>query len=81
MLLKVYEKVGRRCCERLCDGLIKLLEIGRHAAVFYFYICARLVYDRNHYFGFGPIPKPKLKLADTFARYRNRHQNYNLKQI
>ena len=26
-----------------------------------------LVYDRNHYFGFGPIPKPKLKLVDTFG--------------
>ena len=24
----------------------------------------RLVYDQNHYFGLGPIPKPKL--ADTF---------------
>ena len=28
-----------------------------------------LVYDRNHYFGLGPIPKPKPKLADTFGRY------------
>ena len=36
-----------------------------------------LVYDRNHYFGLGPIPKPKPKLADTFSRYRN--QNYILK--
>ena len=36
MLLKFYEKVGRRFCERLCDGLIKFLEIGRHV-VFYFY--------------------------------------------
>ena len=25
-----------------------------------------VVYDRNHYFGFGPIPKPKPKLVDTF---------------
>ena len=24
-----------------------------------------LVYDWNHYFGLGPIPKPKPKLADT----------------
>ena len=30
-----------------------------------------LVYDRNHYFGLGLIPKPKPKLADTFNRYRN----------
>ena len=30
-----------------------------------------VVYDRNHYFGLGPIPKPKPKLADTFGRYRN----------
>ena len=33
-----------------------------------------LVYDRNHYFGFGPIPKPKL--VDTFGRYRNRYRNH-----
>ena len=26
-----------------------------------------LVYDRNRYFGLGLIPKPKLKLADTFG--------------
>ena len=30
-----------------------------------------VVYDRNHYFGLGLIPKPKPKLADTFGRYRN----------
>jgi hypothetical protein len=30
-----------------------------------------VVYDRNHYFGLGPILKPKL--ADTFGRYRNRY--------
>ena len=35
-----------------------------------------LVYDRNHYFGFGPIPKPKPKLVDTFGRYRNRYRNH-----
>ena len=35
-----------------------------------------IVYDRNHYFGFGPIPKPKPKLADTFGRYRNRYRNH-----
>jgi hypothetical protein len=35
-----------------------------------------LVYDRNHYFGFGPIPKLKPELADTFGRYRNRYRNY-----
>ena len=41
-------------------------------------VCSfKLVYDRNHYFGLGPIPKPKL--ADTFGRYRNRYQNYILK--
>ena len=38
-----------------------------------------LVYDRNHYFGLGPIPKPKPKLADTFGQYCNRYQNYILK--
>ena len=30
--------------------------------------------DWNHYFGLGPIPKPKL--ADTFGRYCNRYQNH-----
>ena len=28
-----------------------------------------LVYDRNHYFGLGPKPKPKL--AATYIRYSN----------
>ena len=37
---------------------------------------AYLVYDRNHYFGLGLIPKPKPKLADTFGRYRNQYRNY-----
>ena len=34
-----------------------------------------VVYDRNHYFGSGPIPKPKPKLADTFGRYCNRYRD------
>ena len=38
--------------------------------------------DRNHYFGLGPIPKPKPKLADTFGQYCNntetRFQGENL---
>ena len=29
-----------------------------------------VVYDRNHYFGLGSIPKPTYKLPDTFGRYR-----------
>ena len=34
-----------------------------------------IVYDhRNHYFGFGPLPNPKL--VDTFGRYRNRYRNH-----
>ena len=36
-------------------------------------------YDRNHYFGFGPIPIsdiPKPKLVDGFGRYRNRYRNH-----
>ena len=33
-----------------------------------------VVYDRNHYIGLGPIPKPKPKLADTFGRYRNQYR-------
>ena len=36
-----------------------------------------LVYDRNHYFGLGPKPKPKL--AGTFDRYRKRYRSYILK--
>ena len=32
-----------------------------------------LVYDRNHYFGLGRIPKSKL--ANTFGRYHNRYRN------
>ena len=38
-----------------------------------------LMYNRNHYFGLGLIPKPKPKLVDTFGQYRNRYQNYILK--
>ena len=30
-----------------------------------------VVYDWNHYFGLGPIPKLKPKMADTFGQYRN----------
>ena len=30
-----------------------------------------VVYDQSHYFGIGPIPKLKPKLADTFGRYCN----------
>jgi hypothetical protein len=37
----------------------------------------QVVYDRNHYFGLGRIPKPKL--ADTYGRYRNRYRNYIFK--
>ena len=36
-------------------------------------------YDRNHYFGLGPIPKQKYKLADTFGRYHN-SQNHIAKK-
>ena len=32
-----------------------------------------LVYHRNHYFGLGPIPKQKPKLANTFGQYRNQN--------
>ena len=35
-----------------------------------------VVYDWNHYFGLGPIPKPKPKLADTFSCYRNGYRNH-----
>ena len=35
-----------------------------------------LVYDWKHYFDLGPIPKPKLKLADTFGQYHNQYQNH-----
>ena len=33
-------------------------------------------YDRNLYFGLGPISKPKPKLANTFSQYRNRYRNH-----
>ena len=35
-----------------------------------------IVYDRNHYFGLGPILIPKPKLANTFGRYCNRYRNH-----
>ena len=37
-----------------------------------------LVYDRNHYFGLGPIPKPKL--ANTFGKYHYKYQNHISKE-
>ena len=40
------------------------------------YILDIVVYDRNLYFGLGPIPKPKPKLTDTFGEYHNRNQNH-----
>ena len=33
------------------------------------------MYDRNHNFGLGPIPKPNPKLANTFGLY---HKMENL---
>ena len=39
------------------------------------YLYLKLVYDRSHYFGLGPIPKPKPKLADNFGRYHNQYRN------
>ena len=39
---------------------------------------AHIVYDWNHYFGLGPILKPKPKLDNTFDRYHNQYQNYIL---
>ena len=38
-----------------------------------------VVYDPNHYFGLGPIPKPKPKWANAFGRYRNCYRNHILK--
>ena len=38
----------------------------------------QVVYDQNHYFGLGPIPKPKV--ADTFGQYHNRYQNHISKE-
>ena len=47
-----------------------------HKTLIYRNILLFLVYDRNHYFSFGPIPKPKPKLVDSFGRYRNRYRNH-----
>ena len=38
-----------------------------------------VVYDRDHYFGFGPILIQKPKLVDSFGRYRNRYRNHTSK--
>ena len=39
-----------------------------------------VVYDPNRYFGFGPIPKLKPKLVDTFGQYRNQYRNHISKE-
>ena len=38
----------------------------------------KLVYDQNHYYGLGLIPKSKL--ANTFDWYRNKYRNHILKR-
>ena len=35
----------------------------------------KVAYDRNHYFGFGPIPKPKL--VDTFGQISKGKSSYH----
>ena len=35
-----------------------------------------VVCDRNHYFGLGPIPKPKPTLGNTFGQYHNLYRNH-----
>ena len=35
-----------------------------------------VVYNRNHYFDFSPIPIPKPKLVDGFGWYCNRYRNH-----
>ena len=46
--------------------MITVYILGQYSLSFSYIVVA---YDRNHYFGLGPIPEPKPKLADTFARY------------
>ena len=52
------------------DAGLKVGDLGDH----HVWNLMMLVYDRNHYFGLGPIPKPKL--AGTFGRYRNPYCNH-----
>ena len=40
-----------------------------------FSVIAEVKNNRNQYFGLGPIPKLKPKLADTFSWYRNWYKN------
>ena len=40
------------------------------------YMYSEIVYNQNHYFGFGLILKTEPKYADTFGGYRNRYQNH-----
>ena len=42
------------------------------------YIVDIVVYDRNHYFGLGPIPKPKPELTDTVTDTETTFQRENL---
>jgi hypothetical protein len=53
---------------RVCFELIHVLSITTNC----------IVYDRNHYFGLGPIPKPKPKLADTVTDTETTFQRENL---
>ena len=47
---------------------------------FLVYFNRPIVYDRSHYFGLGPIPKQKPKLADIFCQYRNWYRNLKFKE-
>ena len=72
----------RRCLFTLTVWHIFLLYISMTLYLRKRRFCSRLpllftlVYDRNIYFGLGPLPKPKPKLADTFGRYCNQYRNH-----
>ena len=62
-------------------ALVDLLRIRNHSFMEFPSIIAFesqyrywVVYDRPNYFGLGPIPIPKPKLANTFGRYCNRYR-------
>ena len=87
-VLKKYKYVYLKCCS--CNLIsLKWNDLLKDWAFYWpwkleiddFWIVASLIYfgkrlvqDRNHYFGFGPIPKPKPKLSETFGRYSYRYR-------
>ena len=77
----IYSEKATKFCEILTLLLSYAQTVKSKVKISQNFVAFSVVYDQNLYFGFGPIPKPKSKLADTFGQYRNRYRNRYEKYI